>query len=66
MNLKQYLEATGTSQEEFASHIGVTQGRVSHWVNGERIPGERVLQIETATEGKVTRHEMRSDLYPTA
>ncbi|MFZ2982004.1 MAG: YdaS family helix-turn-helix protein [Sphingobium sp.] len=64
MNIEQYLKETNTSQEEFAQVIGVTQGRVSHWVNGSQIPGERVIPIESATGGLVTRHEMRPDLYP--
>lgn len=63
MKLTQYLE--NTSQEEFAKAIGVTQGLVSHWVTGRtRIPAERVLTIEQATGGLVTRHELRPDLYP--
>jgi len=63
MDLKTYLETT--SQSELAAALGVTQGTVSHWLNGRaRIPAERVLAIETATGGKVTRHELRPDLYP--
>ncbi len=36
---------------------------VVHWRN-RGVPAERVLEIEAATEGKVTRHELRPDLYP--
>jgi len=63
MKLEQYLK--NTSQDAFAQAIGVSQGLVSHWVTGRtRIPAERVLTIEAATDGKVTRHELRPDLYP--
>ena len=63
MDLKTYLETT--SQSELARSLGVTQGTISHWLNGRaRIPAERVLGIELATGGKVTRHELRPDLYP--
>lgn len=63
MNLKTYLETT--SQSVFAQALGVTQGTISHWINGRaRIPAERVIGIELATGGKVTRHELRPDLYP--
>ena len=63
MDLKTYLETT--SQSELAQALGVTQGTISHWLNGRaRIPAERVLGIELATGGKVTRHELRPDLYP--
>jgi DNA-binding transcriptional regulator YdaS (Cro superfamily) len=30
-----------------------------------KVPAERVLSIESATDGAVTRHELRPDLYPT-
>jgi DNA-binding transcriptional regulator YdaS (Cro superfamily) len=28
------------------------------------VPAARVLEIERATKGKVSRHELRPDLYP--
>lgn len=63
MKLAQYLETT--SQAEFAKAIGVSQGLVSHWITGRsRVPAERVLTIEQATGGQVTRHDLREDLYP--
>lgn len=63
MKLDQYLKTT--SQDAFAQALGVSQGLVSHWVTGRaRIPAERVLTIEAATGGQVTRHELRPDLYP--
>jgi DNA-binding transcriptional regulator YdaS (Cro superfamily) len=34
------------------------------WRRFQRIPAERVLCIETATGGQVTRYELRPDLYP--
>lgn len=30
----------------------------------KRIPPLRVLQVEAATNGKFSRHELRPDLYP--
>jgi DNA-binding transcriptional regulator YdaS (Cro superfamily) len=64
MKLSRYLEETDTTQAEFASRLDVTQGRVWQWLNGDRVPAERVLEIERATEGKVSRHDLRPDLYP--
>jgi len=29
-----------------------------------RVPAERVLAIENATDGVISRHELRPDLYP--
>lgn len=54
------IEALGSSAN-LARSIGVTPQAVHAW---DRIPAERVLPIERATEGKVTRHELRPDLYP--
>lgn len=63
MNLKTYLEKS--SQSELAHALGVTQGTISHWLTGRvRVPAERVIPIEQATGGKVTRQELRPDLYP--
>lgn len=63
MNLSDYLKTT--RQADFAERLGVTQGAVSHWINGRvRVPAERVLDIERATGGKVSRHDLRPDLYP--
>ncbi len=64
MQLREYLK-THASQTGFASLLGVTQSAVSQWIRG-RIPAERVLAIESATSGKVSRHELRPDLYPLA
>ncbi|HXC39847.1 MAG TPA: Cro/CI family transcriptional regulator [Burkholderiales bacterium] len=61
MNLADYLK--NTSQEAFAKRLGVTQSAVSQWIR-KRVPGERVLAIEAATDGIVSRHELRPDLYP--
>lgn len=62
MKLKKYLSET--TQDDLAEALGVTQGAISQWLSKGRIPAERVLQIEQATNGAVTRYEMRPDLYP--
>jgi DNA-binding transcriptional regulator YdaS (Cro superfamily) len=36
---------------------------VSQWKE-RGVPATRVLEIERITEGEVTRHELRPDLYP--
>jgi len=43
-----------------ARAIGVTPSAVSQW---DRVPAERVLQVERATGGKVDRRRLRPDLY---
>jgi DNA-binding transcriptional regulator YdaS (Cro superfamily) len=45
----------------------LTQAMVWKWLNQAKEPvppGEWVIPIETAVAGQVTRHELRSDLYP--
>jgi DNA-binding transcriptional regulator YdaS (Cro superfamily) len=55
------------SQQKLARAIGLrSQGSISQWIKLGRVPAERVLQIEKATKGAVSRHELRPDLYPVA
>lgn len=65
MDIAAYLKENSLTQEEFASMVGVTQGRVSHWLGGEKIPAERCVQIEIATDGKVSREDLRPDVFAT-
>src|SRR6185312_16869830 len=52
-------------QAKLARLLGVTQPNVWHWLHkSERVPGEYVLKIEEATGGKVSRQDLRPDLYP--
>jgi TorA maturation chaperone TorD len=52
-------------QAKLARILGVTQPNVWHWLHkSERVPGEYVLKIEEATGGRITRHDLRPDLYP--
>ena len=46
-----------------ARELGVTHQAVRKWER-ERVPAERVLQIEKATGNRVSRHDLRPDLYP--
>jgi DNA-binding transcriptional regulator YdaS (Cro superfamily) len=50
------------SQLALAVRLGVTPQAVVKWKR--RVPSERVLDIEAATGGQVTRHDLRPDLYP--
>lgn len=65
VDLRTYLKKTKTAQADLARAIGVTPGLVWQWLHGHRRVGaERVLGLEAATGGAVTRHEIRPDLYP--
>ena len=53
------------SQAELARRIGKKQAHIWNWLNRDsRIPAEVVAAIESATDGAVTRHDLRPDLYP--
>ncbi len=53
------------SQSALARLIGRTPQAVQKWCNGAKVPGELVIPVEQAVDGKVSRHELRPDLYPT-
>lgn len=61
--IAQYLETADLTQEEFAAKVGVTQGRVSQWLRGGTIPVERALTIEAKTGEKLTRYDLRPDVF---
>lgn len=64
--LKHAIQNYIGSQVAAARAIGVTPQAVSEMVRiGKRVPAEWCLPIEEATGGKVTRHDLRPDLYPT-
>lgn len=63
--LKRAKLIMGWSEADIAEVVGVKQPSVNHILkNSQRVPAEWCLPIERATEGKVTRHELRPDLYP--
>ncbi len=65
MKLADYLKKEGISQTELARRLGKSPGLVWQWLNEHRpIYAEQVLPIERATGGKVSRHDLRPDLYP--
>lgn len=63
MNLRNYLETSGTSQSELSRLIGAHAPDMSRWCDGIRqVPQERCPAIEKATDGVVTCEELRPDL----
>lgn len=71
--IQTYLDKHGLSQEEFAKKFkpAVTQGLIWQWSvwlknpkKGTRITAERAIEIEAKTDGEITRHDLRPDLYP--
>ena len=58
--LKQALKAVG-GLSVLASFLDITPQAVSQW---RRVPAARVLGVEKAAAGIVSRHDLRPDLYP--
>jgi DNA-binding transcriptional regulator YdaS (Cro superfamily) len=51
------------SQRQLADHCGTRQQTVSKWLkNG--VPPIKVISIERAVNGAVTRYDLRPDIYP--
>lgn len=44
-----------------AERLGITRQAIHQW---EEVPRQRVLDIEMATDGKISRSKLRPDIYP--
>jgi DNA-binding transcriptional regulator YdaS (Cro superfamily) len=64
MNLATYVERLPRGGKKlFAIRLGVTASYLSRLISGDRsITAERAIQIEDATEGAVSRAELRPDI----
>ena len=61
MDLETYLSRRGAATE-MGRALGITHSAVLQWIkNG--VPAERVLAIEVASGGKLSRHDLRPDLF---
>lgn len=60
--LLEAIEICG-GQRKLANKLNVTQQAVSKWLHNV-VPASHVVSIEKATERKVTRYDLRPDLYP--
>ena len=69
MNLTSYRRDKGLSQAAFAALLTehgspATQGLVSQWESGAvNVPAERCEAIRRATDGLVTGHDLRPDVF---
>lgn len=54
MQLKEWIKKSGKTQQDVADALGVAQGLVSSWCNGERLPRpENMAKIVELTNGEV-------------
>lgn len=64
MNHLQTAIQTAGGMKALAASCGVRYQAIQQWRRRGRPPAERVLAIEEATGGQVTRHQLRPDIYP--
>ncbi len=58
------IELAGGKQESLAKLCGVRQQNVSKWLRREDgVPLKRVIDIEKALNGAITRHQLRPDFF---
>ena len=60
--LKEAIRVAG-SPAALADKLGVTRQAVENWIERGVVPAERLIEIERAVEGAVTRDKLRPDLY---
>lgn len=65
MTLEQFLKDSDQTAAAFAMKIGAPPSTVTRWLRGERrVSPEMAIKIEAATNGKIRRHLLRPDLWP--
>lgn len=61
--LRGAVDAAG-GQNATAKKLGTTQSTVWGWIHKIRkCPAERVVELEAACHGRITRHQLRPDLF---
>jgi DNA-binding transcriptional regulator YiaG len=63
--LRAYRQQRKISLEQLGRAMGVNKSTVLRW-EIRRVPAERLIEIERATHGAVTRAALRPDLFPSA
>ena len=63
-NVVEKAIAAANGLQTLAEACGVKYQAVQKWRRQGKVPAERVLAVEEATGGKVSRHELRPDIYP--
>ncbi|HEX8895273.1 MAG TPA: YdaS family helix-turn-helix protein [Terriglobales bacterium] len=58
MKLADYLSKHSISQIALANHLGVSQGRVWQWLNGEKVTPKYCPEIEVWSNREVTCEEL--------
>lgn len=62
MKLADYLAKHSISQITLANHLGVSQGRVWQWLNGEKVTPKYCPEIEVWSNREVTCEELNDTI----
>lgn len=54
---------TAGTKSAFADKLGISRQAFSQWISDRKVPATRVLSVEKATGGLVSRHELRPDVF---
>ena len=62
--IEKAIEICGGTQQSLADKAGLTQPGV-HWLlnGGGKVSPETAIKIEAATDGGVSRHDLRPDIF---
>jgi DNA-binding transcriptional regulator YdaS (Cro superfamily) len=60
--IEKAIEICG-GQTALAKALGIKQSAISNWINRGQVPPDRCLAVEVSTRGKVTRYDLRPDVF---
>jgi DNA-binding transcriptional regulator YdaS (Cro superfamily) len=60
--LEQAIAAAG-NMSKLAERLGLTFQHIQQWRKAGRVPAEWARKVEAAVESKVTRYELRPDVF---
>lgn len=61
--LKQFFDRKYKKQIELARLLNLNRATIWWWLNKNGVPAEYVLTVEKFTEYRVTRYEIRPDIF---
>lgn len=62
MPVQKVAAVFGDNLGALAAVCGLSRSAPRFWPNG--VPAEHVLKVEKASKGKLSRHDLRPDIYP--
>jgi DNA-binding transcriptional regulator YdaS (Cro superfamily) len=57
------INCLGDNMAELARKVGVYRQTVERWKRTGKVSAQHVLAVEAATGGRITRYELRPDIY---